>query len=395
MKQGWLIAVGLVFGMASAPVCAADGPLKNEHIVELTEAGLGPVVIVSMIESSPTAFDTSVGAVIALTKKGVNDVVIASMVAAGQGPATRGGFGGGYRGGGGSGGGNSGGGSSGGGYWGGRAAPPADSASALGSPAQPATGQTARTQPKAIPGSTFRESLRSGGEGPEMVVIPAGSFRIGCLSNDDACLSIEKPVHQVAIAQAFAVSKYEVTFEDYDRFTYPNMVDDEGWGRGRRPVINVDWNDAWEYVEWLSSETGAQYRLLSEAEWEYAARAGSTTKFSWSDEIGTNWANCDGCGSQWDDKQTAPVGSFAPNAFGLHDLHGNVWEWVEDCWNNSHAGAPSDGSASTSGWCHQRVLRGGAWRHGPEYLRASFRDFEIGTVRNNDLGFRVARTLTP
>ncbi len=113
----------------------------------------------------------------------------------------------------------------------------------------------------------------------------------------------------MTIPRAFAVSKYEVTFEDYDRFTYPNEVDDRRLGRGRRPVIGVPWNDAKDYVEWLSSETGAQYRLLTESEWEYAARAGSTTKFSWGNDIGTNRANCGFCGSQWDLEQTAPVGS--------------------------------------------------------------------------------------
>ena len=157
-----------------------------------------------------------------------------------------------------------------------------------------------------------------------------------------------------------------MTFEDYDRYTYPNRVDDEGWGRGRRPVINVSWNDAQDYVEWLSAQTGHAYRLLSEAEWEYVARAGSSTVYSWGDDIGSNRANCDGCGSQWDYDRTAPVGSFAANGFGVHDMHGNVWEWVEDCWNGSYAGAPTDGSAWRSGECEQRVLRGGSWNISPE-----------------------------
>ncbi|MYD96702.1 MAG: formylglycine-generating enzyme family protein [Gammaproteobacteria bacterium] len=248
--------------------------------------------------------------------------------------------------------------------------------------------------PRAIPGSTFRETLRSGGEGPEMVVIPAGRFRMGCSSNDDSCFGPEKPVHQVSIAAPFALSVYEVTFEDYDRFTYPNRVDDEGWGRGRRPVINVSWDEAKEYVAWLSAQTGAEYRLPSEAEWEYAARAGTTTKFSWGNEIGVNRANCRIlCGDQWE--RTAPAGSFAPNGFGLHDMHGNVWEWVEDCWNGSYAGAPSKGGAWLRGDCAQRVLRGGAWFNIPGNLRAGYRDGVTTRIRDDRIGFRVARTLTP
>ena len=158
---------------------------------------------------------------------------------------------------------------------------------------------------------------------------------MGCLSNDDDCNDREKPLHEVRIRQAFALSVHEVIFEDYDRFTYPNKVGDKGWGRGKRPVISVSWYNAKEYVAWLSSQTGSEYRLPSEVEWEYAASAVRTSKYSWGNEIGTNRANCVGCGSQWDGKQTAPVGSFAPNGFGLYDMHGNVWEWVEDCWNIS------------------------------------------------------------
>ena len=231
---------------------------------------------------------------------------------------------------------------------------------------------------------SFSDALNSGGRGPEMVVIPAGSFRMGCVSLLN-CFDEETPVHDVTIPQAFAVSKYEVTFEDYDRFTDPHRVDDEGWGRGRRPVINVSWNDAQAYVAWLSQQTGRTYRLLSEAEWEYVARAGSSTAYSWGNFIGSNRANCDGCGSQWDNRQTAPAGSFPPNAFGVHDMHGNVYEWVADCWNENYAGAPSDGSAWTSGICEWRVLRGGSYDTSREPLRG-------GDL--ND-GFRVALTLTP
>ena len=170
--------------------------------------------------------------------------------------------------------------------------------------------------------------------------------------------------------------------------------DDRGWGRGRRPVINVSWEDAQAYVRWLSRETGQGYRLLSEAEWEYVARAGSRTAYHWGGDIGRNRANCRRCGSRWDDKRTAPAGSFAANEFGLHDVHGNVWEWVEDCWNASYRGAPEDGSAWESGDCRLRVMRGGSWDYRPSYLRSALRIRSSAANRNFQLGFRVARTLT-
>ena len=198
---------------------------------------------------------------------------------------------------------------------------------------------------------------------PEMVVIPAGRFRMGCVSGRD-CFDDEQPVHEVSVG-SFAMSKYEVTFEEFDRYTAATgraRAGDEGWGRGGRPVVNMLWEEAQAYVSWLSSETGELYRLPSESEWEYAARAGTETAYSWGNEIGRNRANCDGCGSRWDDEQTAPVGSFGANAWGLHDMAGNVWEWVEDCWHENYARAPSDGTAWTSGGnCGRRVLRGGSW----------------------------------
>ena len=245
-----------------------------------------------------------------------------------------------------------------------------------------------------LPGASFADPLSSGGQGPEMVVVPAGSFSMGCVSGLD-CYDDEKPVREVTISQPFAVSKYEITFEDYDRFSAPDAVDDEGWGRGLLPVMRVSWNDASDYVAWLSAQTGESYRLLSEAEWEYVARAGSATKYSWGNSIGSNRANCYGCGSQWDYEQTAPAGSFEPNAFGLYDVHGNVYEWVEDCWNGSYEGAPADGSAWTSGDCERRVVRGGAWDDFPDDLRIALR---VGTPADRSdgyYGFRVARTLGP
>ena len=245
---------------------------------------------------------------------------------------------------------------------------------------------------------SFRDAMASGGLGPEMVTIPAGYLPMGCLNDDGDCKRDEFPVHVVRFDEPFAVSKYEATFEDYDRFTRATGrpdAHDAGMGRGNRPVINVSWNDAKNYVAWLSSETRAHYRLLSEAEWEYAARAGTETKYSWGNDLGTNRANCNGCGSQWDGRRTAPVGSFAPNAFGLHDMHGNVWAWVEDCYHSSYEGAPSDGSAWTSGSCSRRVLRGGSWDYFPWSLRSANRGSNYPDHRDNYDGIRVARTLSP
>jgi len=230
---------------------------------------------------------------------------------------------------------------------------------------------------------------------PEMVVVPAGEFVMG--SNDG---DAEKPAHRVVIQQPFAVGKFEVTFEEWDVCvadggcnSNPNP-DDRGWGRGRRPVINVSWNDAREYVLWLAHRTGKPYRLLTEAEWEYAARAGSRAKYTWGDEAGKNRANCRGCSSQWDDKHTAPVGVFQSNAFGLHDMHGNVWEWVEDCWHVDYTGAPKDGTAWLAACTDNlRVLRGGSWADGAHSARSSNRGRNSAERRGVPTGFRVARTL--
>ena len=244
---------------------------------------------------------------------------------------------------------------------------------------------------------------------PEMVVIPAGWFRMGCLSSQ-GCRRSERPVREVVFDQIFGLSVYEVTFEQWDLCASAGgcggrrpedriWVDGRGYigrgGRGGRPAISISWNDAQLYVQWLSEQTGHAYRLPTEAEWEYAARGGTTTNYSWGNDIGRNLANCAGCGSQWDGEQTAPVGSFPANAFGLHDMHGNVWEWVLDCWNGSYRGAPGDGSAWLSGNCGQRVLRGGYWYSEPRSLRSANRRWDPPVSRRQYFGFRVARTLTP
>ena len=155
----------------------------------------------------------------------------------------------------------------------------------------------------------------------------------------------------------------------------------------------MSWQDTRSYVKWLSDKTEKNYRLLSEAEWEYAARAGTTTRYWWGDDIGRNNANCRGCGSEWDNSQTAPVGKFPANAFGLHEVHGNVWEWVEDVLHEDYTGAPDDGSAWTEGGDQgRRVLRGGSWGYDPRFLRSAYRFRFDPDYRRYLIGFRVART---
>ena len=186
--------------------------------------------------------------------------------------------------------------------------------------------------------------------------------------------------HSVTI-QPFEIGKYEVTFDEYSAFVLDTdgveLPHDERWGRGSRPVINVSWDDAKAYAEWLSRVTGKPFRLPTEAEWEYAARAGTTTNYWWGDEVnqdGKVWANCYGCGSEWDGKRTAPVGSFPANGFGLHDMHGNVWEWTEDDWHDNYNGAPDDGRSWTDDpRGSYRVIRGGGWYLGARYCRSAFR----------------------
>ena len=243
----------------------------------------------------------------------------------------------------------------------------------------------------------FADPLESGGYGPEMVVVPAGRFYMGCPAEDYRCWRTEKPVRRVRVA-AFAMSRHEATFAEWDACVAAKgcrgyLPPDETWGRGARPVVNVSWEDALTYVAWLSEETGSAYRLPTEAEWEYAARAGSGAAYSWGDSVGVNRANCDDCGSRWDDRRTAPAASFAPNAFGLYDMHGNVNEWVEDCFYLNYEGAPSDGSARANEGCGTRVLRGGAWVHPATFITTSERVEGSQWSRSYKRidGFRVAR----
>ena len=250
------------------------------------------------------------------------------------------------------------------------------------------------------PGHRFREC----DDCPEMVVVPAGSFEMGAPRWEKRRVDDEVPVHRVTIARPFAVGVYEVTFEEWDACRRDGGCSykprDQGWGRGDRPVVNVNWEDARDYVRWLSKETGKRYRLLSESEWEYAARGGTTGPFHYGATISSEQANYDaryvyGSGRKGRyRKRTVPVDSFPANAFGLHDMHGNVKEWVEDCWHDSYIGAPWDGSAWTHGGnCASRVLRGGAWVDAPTALRSANRSGSRTGDRSGWAGFRVARSL--
>jgi len=254
------------------------------------------------------------------------------------------------------------------------------------------------------PGDSFRECAPEHDKDycPEMVVASAGSFMMGSPPSETGGYDFERPQHHVNIAMPFAVSKLELTFDEWDTCVgygdCPQGIPDSGFGRGQRPAINVSWDDAQTYVNWLSRITGKAYRLLSESEYEYAARAGTQWAYPWGDDVklkGKPMANCASCGSQWDNKQTAPVGSFPANRFGLYDMVGNVWEWTQDCWNESYQGAPADGSPWTSGDCSRRVVRGGSWGGDPGILRSAYRVRGTTDYRDYALGFRVARTLTP
>jgi formylglycine-generating enzyme required for sulfatase activity len=241
---------------------------------------------------------------------------------------------------------------------------------------------------------------------PEMVVVPAGSFTMGSPESEPGRSYDESPQHAVTLARQLAVGRFAVTFDEWDACVADGGCNgykpsDQGWGRARRPVINVSWDDAKAYMAWLSKKIGKAYRLLSEAEREYVTRAGTTTPFWWGSSISTSQANYDGNytyggGAKGEYRaKTLPVDSFQPNPWGLYQVHGNVWEWVEDCWQDNYNGAPTDGSARTSGDCHFRVLRVGSWNNSPQSLRAANRIRLTSGNRSDLIGFRVGRTLTP
>jgi formylglycine-generating enzyme required for sulfatase activity len=281
----------------------------------------------------------------------------------------------------------------------------------------------ATTRPQAPSGSLSSMApgtvIRDCADCPEMVVIPAGSFMMGSPASEAGRFDREGPQHLVQMRRQIAVGKYEVTRIQYARFVqdssyvvgngcnawdgkwvydanknwrnpgFPQSDDD--------PVVCITWDGAKAYADWLSRKSGKQYRLPSEAEWEYAARAGTTTAFSFGERITPQQANFESRVSYAGSPvvtargRTSPAGSFAPNPFGLYDVHGNVWEWTEDCRNDNYNGAPTDGSVWASGNCGQRILRGGSWSNFPQNVRSAYRNTEAQSFQSRSFGFRVVR----
>jgi formylglycine-generating enzyme required for sulfatase activity len=238
---------------------------------------------------------------------------------------------------------------------------------------------------------------------PEMVVVPAGRFLMGAAKEEKGHQPAEEPQREVVVPAPFAVSKTEVTFDEWETCGLEggcahSRPEDSGWGRGRRPVIYVSYDDAKAYVEWLRQKTGKAYRLLSEAEWEFAARGGTSTPFAGGDTLAPTQANFDASSSTTNKRPgeyqgtTVEAGTFPPNPYGLHDMEGNVFEWVEDCWNKTHAGAPAD-TSPRGGDCTRRVAKGGAWYYEADFARPSARMSFPKGARHNVIGFRVARPL--
>lgn len=227
---------------------------------------------------------------------------------------------------------------------------------------------------------------------PALVALPPGSFTMGSNAGDPS----ERPGHTVAIKEPFAIGKFEVTVEQWNACVgtggCPALAGDAN-GSKTAPVRDLSWDDAQKYVQWLSTISGKRYRLPTEAEWEYAARAGTSSKFWWGEQMAKGKANCKDCGEPWSQAAPANVGSFGANAFGLHDMTGSVWEWVSDCWHNSYKGAPSDNRSWDEQNCRVRVIRGGSWRDGAQYMPTTTRFKYDASVRFVQNGFRVARDM--
>ncbi|VAW74661.1 Serine/threonine protein kinase PrkC, regulator of stationary phase [hydrothermal vent metagenome] len=241
------------------------------------------------------------------------------------------------------------------------------------------------------PTRIYSQPLSDGGNGPMVVEFQADSFDMGSAST--SANFDERPRHRVELS-SFAISKYEITFADYDQFARASgrrRPGDNGWGRGNRPVIHVSWRDATAYAEWLSVQTGSYYRLPTEAEWEFAARSGSQTRFWWGNEVGNGNANCFDCGSQWSGVKTAAAGSFGASAYAVQDMLGNVMEWVQDCYQTSYVTAPPDGSAVNTADCDRRVVRGGGFDSPADSARSASRNSLAAKSKLNNLGFRVVK----
>lgn len=265
-------------------------------------------------------------------------------------------------------------------------------AAAKPSPAPSKPGAALELPVENQPGTIFRASPNC----PEMVIVPAGSFQMGSAETDEEHVFNEIPQHPVTIPQPFAVGRYPITFDEWDACREDGGTRhkplDNGWGRGSRPVINLSWNDIQDYLAWIRNKTGSHYRLLSESEWEYCCRANSATTRYWGNEIGVNFANCVAYENPAKSRQTSPVGQFKPNSFGLYDMLGNVWEWVEDGYLAHYNDAPGDGKASLADG-KLRVLRGGSYADVPSNVRCARRNWADPAGRRPDCGFRLALTL--
>ncbi len=252
---------------------------------------------------------------------------------------------------------------------------------------------TAKEVFKALP-QVLEEPLSMGGTAPKIEKIAPSTFFMGDQNNmgDDN----EKPVHEVDIPNGFYISKYEITFNQFDKFakaTNRELPPDNGWGRGQRPVINVSWYDAKAYTSWLSNQTNEEYRLPTEIEWEYSARADSNTAFWYGNTVKAGYSVCDSCGSQWDGVSTGPVGSQASNPLGLFDMHGNVAEWVEDCYHDNYEGAPTENQVWLANQCDTRVLKGGSWYDIPRVGRSATRYRATPDLKASNWGFRIVRII--
>jgi len=291
---------------------------------------------------------------------------------------------------------------------------PRESSTSVVVPKPAAAPQPAnKTKPPPAPATPFRDRLKDGSDGPEMIWLPPGRFFMGSADGVGPAFADERPRHEVHIARPFAIGRCPVTFDDYDQFVVATrrppaakrgvlgrlfgaaedrqreLPSDQGWGRGRRPVIVVSWDDAAAYCVWLTEQSGWTYRLPSEAQWEYACRAGTQTRWSFGDDeraLGDHAWFTGNAG-----RKTHPVGEKQPNPWGLHDLHGHVWEWVQDHWHDHYHGAPTDGSAWEDAAGKSRVMRGGCWINDARLCRSAQRDRGVPADRDAGLGFRLAR----
>jgi formylglycine-generating enzyme required for sulfatase activity len=260
-------------------------------------------------------------------------------------------------------------------------------------PAPPPAAQAPATTPAAAPPTTAGKAatgaeLKDCAACPLLVPLPAGQFTMGSNSSDPS----ERPAHKVSLATPFAIGKYEVTAGQWNACADAHACQ-RSTQANEAPVRDVSWDDVQQYLKWLSTTSGKPYRLPTEAEWEYAARGGTTTAYWWGDKLVPGKANCKDCGPPWQVDSPANAGSFSANPYGLYDMNGSVWEWVSDCWHGTFKDAPADGRAWEGPNCTVRVIRGGSWREGAAYMVSSTRFKYDASVRNGQNGFRVARNI--